>query len=166
MITIKKYAEEKGLSDRTARKQLEKMVATGELVREKGVNKVYVFYTPKQDSVRWHDPFNKALKAKPFALEVPKPVKKKVWKNPRKYQSKNRWPMTEKQLLILQLYKSGLTTSEVAEQVQVTVNTLHKHMDRIYYKLDVHSRQEAIDKALGEDCKLKTEDCKLKEKNS
>lgn len=40
--------------------------------------------------------------------------------------------------------------------MQITVDTLHKHLDRIYYKLDVHSRQEAIEKALGEDRKPKT----------
>jgi DNA-binding CsgD family transcriptional regulator len=156
MMTIKQYATEKGISDRTARKQLERLVAMGELVREKGLHKLYVFYKPKKDDVKWHDPFNKCPKPKAEATPKP-PPKPKVWKNPRRYSGEKKWPMTERQAKILRLYDSGLTTEEIAKLMDITVNTLHKHMDRIYYKLDVHSRQEAIEKAFSEDCKPKTE---------
>lgn len=53
-----------------------------------------------------------------------------------------------RQALILQLYNIGLKTSEVAELMQVTIHTLHKHMDRIYYKFGVHDRQAAIRKGV------------------
>lgn len=67
-----------------------------------------------------------------------------------------------RQAMILHLYNVGLQTHEVAEVMQIEVNTLHKHMDRIFYKFDVHNRSDAIRKCLKMDCKLKTEDCKPK----
>jgi DNA-binding NarL/FixJ family response regulator len=100
---------------------------------------------------RWHDPFRKTKG------RIPRP-----WQDPRKYNSKNRWPLMARQSLILHLYNVGLTTSEVAELMQITVATLHKHLDRIYYKFNVHNRSDAIKKCLEMDCKPKTEDYKLK----
>jgi DNA-binding NarL/FixJ family response regulator len=61
-----------------------------------------------------------------------------------------------RQALILHLYNVGLETHEVAEIVQVTVQTLHKHLNRIYYKFGVHDRRAAIRKMLRHNCKLKT----------
>ena len=103
--------------------------------------------------MRWHDPFRKTKG------RIPRP-----WQDPRKYQSPSarRWPLMVRQSLILHLYNAGLTTSEVAELMQITVATLHKHLDRIYYKLDVHDRGAAIRKMLRHNCKPKTEDYKLK----
>jgi DNA-binding NarL/FixJ family response regulator len=80
--------------------------------------------------MNWHDPFNRCLE----------PEAKKA--------SKRKWPMTERQALILRLYNAEFTTAEIAKLLGIAVDTLHKHMDRIYYKLDVHSRQEAIMKWL------------------
>jgi DNA-binding NarL/FixJ family response regulator len=54
-----------------------------------------------------------------------------------------------RQAMILHLYNVGLKTEEVAEIVQITVETLRKHMARIYYKLDVHDRGAAIQKAIA-----------------
>ncbi len=54
-----------------------------------------------------------------------------------------------RQALILHLYNAGLETHEVAEIVQVTVETLRKHMARIYYKFGVHDRRAAIRKGIG-----------------
>jgi DNA-binding NarL/FixJ family response regulator len=54
-----------------------------------------------------------------------------------------------RQAMILHLYNAGLETHEVAEIMQVTVDTLYKHLDRIYYKFDVHDRGAAIRKGIG-----------------
>jgi DNA-binding NarL/FixJ family response regulator len=62
-----------------------------------------------------------------------------------------------RQALILHLYNAGLETHEVAEIVQITVETLRKHLNRIYYKFGVHDRGAAIRKMLWHDCKLKTD---------
>jgi DNA-binding NarL/FixJ family response regulator len=61
-----------------------------------------------------------------------------------------------RQALILHLYNAGLETHEVAEIVQVTVETLRKHMARIYYKFGVHDRGAAIRKMLWHNRKPKT----------
>lgn len=89
--------------------------------------------------MKWHDPFNKTAKGR----------KPKLWRNPRTYKSKRRWPLMPRQAMILHLYNSGLKTDEVAELMQITVDTLHKHMDRIFYKFDVHNRGEAIKKGIA-----------------
>ena len=154
MITIKEYAKKRKISERTARKQLDRKVDKGEMERQKGPNNSYVYYTPTYQNFRWHDPFNKCPNPKPTAASRPR--KPKVWKNPRKYSGEKKWPMTERQAKILRLYDAGLTTAEIAKELGIAVDTLHKHMDRIYYKLDVHSRAEAIEKALRQDCKPKT----------
>ena len=54
-----------------------------------------------------------------------------------------------RQAMILHLYNAGLETHEVAEIMQVTVDTLYKHLDRIYYKFGVHDRGAAIRKGIG-----------------
>jgi DNA-binding CsgD family transcriptional regulator len=56
--------------------------------------------------------------------------------------------MMPRQQMILHLYNAGLKTKEVAEIMGVTVLTLYKHLDRIYYKLAVSSRDAAIQKGL------------------
>jgi DNA-binding CsgD family transcriptional regulator len=73
--------------------------------------------------VKWHDPFNK-------------------------YKPRRKWPMMPRQKMILHLYNAKLKTHEVAEVMGVTRHTLYKHLDRIYYKLDVSNRDEAIQKGV------------------
>jgi DNA-binding CsgD family transcriptional regulator len=82
--------------------------------------------------MKWHDPFRRC---------------KYVRHNPRKGK---KWPMMPRQKMILHLYNARLKTHEVAEIMGVTRNTLYKHLDRIYYKLDVSSRDEAIQKGVRE----------------
>jgi DNA-binding CsgD family transcriptional regulator len=50
--------------------------------------------------------------------------------------------------MILHLYNLRLKTPEVAEIMGVTVQTLYKHLDRIYYKLEVNNRDAAIREGL------------------
>jgi hypothetical protein len=64
MISIKQYAKEKNLSERTARKQLDRMLDLGEMERMKGPNNSYVYYKRKYEHRNWHDPFNKTKVAR------------------------------------------------------------------------------------------------------
>lgn len=93
--------------------------------------------TTRSTRFRWHDPFRKTKG------RIPRP-----WRDPRKYRSKNRWPLMARQSLILHLYNIGLNTYDVAELMQITVATLHKHKSRIYYKLDVNNINDAIRKGI------------------
>jgi len=60
-------------------------------------------------------------------------------------------PLTEREREVLQLLTSSLSSTEMAEQLFISVNTVRSHVRSIYGKLDVHSRYEAVDraKALG-----------------
>jgi DNA-binding CsgD family transcriptional regulator len=82
--------------------------------------------------MKYHDPFSRC---------------KRVRFNPRKGK---KWPMMQRQKMILHLYNARLKTHEVAEVMGVTRHTLYKHLDRIYYKLDVSSRGAAIQKGVRE----------------
>ena len=59
-----------------------------------------------------------------------------------------KWPMMPRQKMILHLYNAGLKTPQVAEIMGITVHTLYTHMTRIYYKLGVHNRREAIEQGI------------------
>ncbi len=56
-------------------------------------------------------------------------------------------PLTEREREILRLLKTELSTREMAEQLVVSVNTIKTQLKSIYDKLDVHSREEALEKA-------------------
>ena len=79
--------------------------------------------------MKFHDPFNRCCKPR------------KPRHNPRKGK---KWPMMPRQKMILHLYNARLKTPAVAEIMGVTVHTLYKHLDRIYYKLAVDNRDAAI----------------------
>lgn len=50
---------------------------------------------------------------------------------------------------ILQLLAKGLLYKEIAEQLQITTGTVRQHIHKIYEKLHVQNRTEAINKAYG-----------------
>jgi DNA-binding NarL/FixJ family response regulator len=56
-------------------------------------------------------------------------------------------PLTERELEILKWLKTDLSTREMAEHLVVSVNTIKTQLKSIYDKLDVHSREEALEKA-------------------
>ncbi len=56
-------------------------------------------------------------------------------------------PLTDRELEILRLLVADLSTREMAAQLIVSVNTIKTQLKSIYAKLDVHSRDEALDKA-------------------
>lgn len=53
-------------------------------------------------------------------------------------------PLTEREREILHLVADGLSNSEIADQLIVTVGTVKKHLNTIYGKLGVGSRTQAI----------------------
>jgi LuxR family maltose regulon positive regulatory protein len=56
-------------------------------------------------------------------------------------------PLTERELQVLRLLATRLSSTEIAEQLFLSPNTVRSHMKNIYSKLDVHSRQRALDRA-------------------
>ena len=55
--------------------------------------------------------------------------------------------LTERELEVLQLLSTTLSTAEIANELYIAVSTLRTHTKSIYGKLDVHSRREAIARA-------------------
>ena len=56
-------------------------------------------------------------------------------------------PLTERELEILRLLTTDLSTREMAEQLVVSINTIKTQIKNIYAKLNAHSREEALVKA-------------------
>ncbi len=55
--------------------------------------------------------------------------------------------LTVRELELIQYLAKGLTNSAIAEQMTVSLNTVKAHTRRLYAKLDVHNRTEAVAKA-------------------
>ena len=56
-------------------------------------------------------------------------------------------PLTKRELATLRYLASNLTTTEIAEQMIVAPSTIRTYTKRIYSKLDVHTRLEAVNRA-------------------
>ncbi len=56
--------------------------------------------------------------------------------------------LTPHETRLLRMLVDGHTYGSAAEELGVTFNTIHFHMKRIYEKLQVHSKSEAVAKAL------------------
>jgi LuxR family maltose regulon positive regulatory protein len=48
---------------------------------------------------------------------------------------------------VLRFLTTGLSTTEIAGELVISVNTVRSHVKRIYDKLDVHSRYQAVERA-------------------
>jgi LuxR family maltose regulon positive regulatory protein len=53
-------------------------------------------------------------------------------------------PLSGRETEVLQLLPSSLSSTEMAAELSISVNTLRSHLKSIYAKLDAHSRYEAI----------------------
>ncbi|MCA9969532.1 MAG: response regulator transcription factor, partial [Anaerolineales bacterium] len=53
-------------------------------------------------------------------------------------------PLTDRELEVLQLIAQGRTNRQIADALSVVVGTVKAHNNRIYSKLDVSSRTQAI----------------------
>lgn len=56
-------------------------------------------------------------------------------------------PLSDRELEVLRLLNTSLSSTEMADELVVSVNTVRTHIRSIYGKLDVHSRYEAVDRA-------------------
>jgi LuxR family maltose regulon positive regulatory protein len=56
-------------------------------------------------------------------------------------------PLTEREVEVLRLMATDLTSPEMAKELVVSVNTVRTHIQHIYQKLAVHSRYEAVSRA-------------------
>jgi LuxR family maltose regulon positive regulatory protein len=56
-------------------------------------------------------------------------------------------PLSERELEVLQFLATNLTSTEIAEELFVSVHTVRSHIKSIYSKLDVHRRSEAVQRA-------------------
>ena len=52
--------------------------------------------------------------------------------------------LSEREIEVLQLIAEGLTNSEIASRLFLSLNTIKVHTRNIYGKLNVHSRIQAI----------------------
>jgi DNA-binding NarL/FixJ family response regulator len=53
-------------------------------------------------------------------------------------------PLTERELTVLRLLPTRLSTREISRQLAVSPNTVRSHVQAIYRKLQVNSRAEAV----------------------
>jgi LuxR family maltose regulon positive regulatory protein len=56
-------------------------------------------------------------------------------------------PLSSRELEVLQHLAAGLTNRQIAEQMVVTINTVKAHTRRLYAKLDVSNRTQAVARA-------------------
>ena len=52
--------------------------------------------------------------------------------------------LTDREEDVLACLREGLSNAQVAERLGVTANTVRNHVQRILYKLNVHSKLEAV----------------------
>ncbi len=60
----------------------------------------------------------------------------------------NTFKLTPREIDILQLLVDGLSFKRIADSLFISPFTVHSHIKRIYEKLHVHSKAEAVSKAL------------------
>jgi LuxR family maltose regulon positive regulatory protein len=53
-------------------------------------------------------------------------------------------PLSERELEVLRLLTTSLSTPEIAEELCITASTVRSHVKRIYRKLNVHRRMDAV----------------------
>jgi LuxR family maltose regulon positive regulatory protein len=56
-------------------------------------------------------------------------------------------PLSARELQVLKLLASSLTSTEIGQELFITANTARFHIKNIYSKLDVHRRSEAVARA-------------------
>ena len=60
-----------------------------------------------------------------------------------------RFGLSGREVEVLTLYALGHTQARVSKELQLSQNTVHTHIKRIYEKTDLHSRQEILDYISG-----------------
>jgi DNA-binding NarL/FixJ family response regulator len=57
-------------------------------------------------------------------------------------------PLTARETEVLELVASGLSNKQIAQELEISAHTVKFHVNAILAKLDVHSRTEAVVKAM------------------
>jgi DNA-binding NarL/FixJ family response regulator len=55
-------------------------------------------------------------------------------------------PLSDREFDVLQLIYSGKTNQQITQELFISINTLKRHINNAYMRLDVHSRMEAINR--------------------
>jgi LuxR family maltose regulon positive regulatory protein len=58
-----------------------------------------------------------------------------------------REPLSQAETRVLHYLPTGLSVTEIADQLYLSVNTVRTHMRHIYDKLDTHRRHEVVERA-------------------
>jgi DNA-binding NarL/FixJ family response regulator len=66
------------------------------------------------------------------------------------FQKKSESELTPREMDVLTLLCDGFSYKEIAYKLFISVGTIRHHIKNIYYKLHVHSKSEAVAKALKE----------------
>ena len=53
-------------------------------------------------------------------------------------------PLSDREFEVLQLIYNGITNRQIAEQIFVSVNTIKKHINNAYLKIDASTRTNTI----------------------
>jgi LuxR family maltose regulon positive regulatory protein len=56
-------------------------------------------------------------------------------------------PLSERELEVLRLLTTHLSSTEIAQELVISVSTVRSHIKNIYGKLDVHARADAVQRA-------------------
>jgi two-component system, NarL family, response regulator LiaR len=62
-------------------------------------------------------------------------------------EEKNRLGLSNREIEVLQLMAEGCSNQEIAEKLFVSLNTIKTHSSRLFEKLDVKRRTQAVEKA-------------------
>jgi len=65
-------------------------------------------------------------------------------------QKNNEYSLTKREIQILELLVEGLNNQTIAKKLFISIETVRNHIRHIYQKLQVHSKSQAVVKALRE----------------
>ena len=66
------------------------------------------------------------------------------------FQKNHNSPLSSRETEVLELLSRGKSYSNIAEELFIDKETVRTHIKNIYWKLEVHSKAEAIEKAMKE----------------
>ncbi len=72
----------------------------------------------------------------------------KMVKSPRTSDSKNHFNLTDREKEILSCLVEGMSYKLIADECTISIDTVNVHIKNIYKKLQVHSKSEAVAKAI------------------
>lgn len=84
-----------------------------------------------------------------LALAQAKAIKKETFPNLEEINKHINKPLSPQEYNVLLLIWKGKKNLEIAEELYVSINTIKTHVTKIYSKLDVNSRSQAINKVIN-----------------